>query len=319
MKSRKSQNILENTTIKKIGLGGCIIFLAVMMIPKGFWGGKQKIPSRILGITRDATSQQSEVLGIKASPELASTKPAPKLGALSSFAFDPQSGTILYANNFDHELPIASLTKLMTALIVLKSASLDQVVAVKKSTTQPIGNSMGLVAGERITVGDLLKGMLISSSNDAALTLADFVSGDAEKFVERMNIEAGLLNLNQTRFSNPVGYDSKENYSTAHDLSRLVSEVIKNPVISQIVKTRETTVASTDGKISHKLTSTNKLLLTRLNITGIKTGFTSQSQGSLIVRMQDGNKDIVTIILGSPDRETDSEKLLDWVLSVYNW
>jgi D-alanyl-D-alanine carboxypeptidase len=178
---------------------------------------------------------------------------------------------------------------------------------------------MGLVPGEKIKVADLLSGMLIPSSNDAALTLADYVAGTPEKFVELMNHKTKQLNLASTNFNNPVGWDSEENYSTALDLSKVVVEFLKRPGLSNIVKTKEVDVSSVDGKFVHQLRSTNKLLMEDPSVTGIKTGFTSQAKGSLILRARRGNGEIVTIVLGSDNREEDSRKLLEWIFQAYRW
>lgn len=256
---------------------------------------------------------------VRPSPELAAAKTPPQLQAKAAFAFDPNSGTILFTSNFDERLPIASLTKLMTALIVVKSTDLEKVVTVKKFKTPIIGNSMGLLSGEKIKVKDLLSGVLISSSNDAALVIADFASSGTERFTAAMNEEAARLNMSSTHFTNPAGFDAKDNYSTAYDLSLLVSEFVKYDALNELVKIKETIVSSTDGKIKHKLSTTNKLLLENSSVIGIKTGFTSQAQGSLIIRAKDSDREVITIVLGSPDREGDSQKILDWIFDVYKW
>lgn len=269
---------------------------------------------QVLGL---ATKNSEPVLA--PSPELALSVKSPDISARAAFAFDLASGSILYAKSFDEELPIASLTKLITAIIVDESASLDAVVEVKKTDVNVVGSNMGLVPGEKIKVIDLLRGMLIPSSNDAALTLANFVSGSPEKFVERMNEKARELNLTSTNFNNPVGWDSEENYSTALDLSKVVAEFLKHPTLSEIVKTKETNISSVDHVFTHQLRTTNKLLLEDQSISGIKTGFTSHAKGSLILRVRRGGGEIVTIVLGSDNREDDSHKLLEWVFQVYRW
>ncbi|MBI4363323.1 MAG: D-alanyl-D-alanine carboxypeptidase [Candidatus Doudnabacteria bacterium] len=304
---------------KKAIWGVGIVLFAVFLLPKAVWDIQKKANPAILGSTIEQNVEKSELPHIKAAPELASAVPPPALLAKSAFALDPASSTILFTHNFDQELPIASLTKLMTAIVVVESVDLNSAVTVKKSATGVIGNSMGLVAGEKIRVADLLSGMLISSSNDAALTLADFVAGDSEKFVNLMNDRASKLNLAQTRFANPVGYDSQDNYSSTRDLSLLVLEFMKHSALNEIAETREKVVFSIDGKRQHKLTTTNKLLLADTRVVGIKTGFTSQAQGSLIIRAKDGHRDVVTIVLDSPNREGDSAALLKWIFDVYKW
>ncbi|MBI2355644.1 MAG: D-alanyl-D-alanine carboxypeptidase [Candidatus Doudnabacteria bacterium] len=294
----------------------------------------QKIVYTIFGVAiallffpraaRDSNQQnQLTVLGLStgsypASPELASSVTPPNLSSKAAMAYDLDSGTILFTQNFDEQLPIASLTKLMTAMVAAKNSQLDEAVMVKHSDVKVVGSSMGLVPGERISVRDLLYGVLISSSNDASLALANHKS-PTEEFIAAMNEEAKRLNLQSTKFSNPVGWDYADNYSTAHDLSLLVNEFLKYEELSRIVRIKEAELRSLDGKYSHKLTTTNKLLIDNDAVTGIKTGFTSQAKGNLVLRIENHGRSIITIILGSDDREGDSKKLLDWITQVYRW
>lgn len=289
------------------------ISIALVFMPKGVSEYRGSRQPEVLGTTTLG------VLRINSAPELASNMPVPGLSAKSAFAFDLSSGTILYTWNFDEELPVASLTKLMTGLVTVRSISTDPIVEIKKTDINVVGSNMGLIPGEKITVLNLLRGLLISSSNDAAQVLADFVGGNQEKFVELMNNEAARMGLNSTHFDNAVGWDSDNNYSTAHDLSILAQEFMKHDLLSDIVRNRELEVASIDNKFKHKLTTTNKLLLENPMVTGIKTGFTSQAKGNLVIRAGSRGQEVVTIVLGSDNREEDSRKLLDWIFQVYRW
>jgi serine-type D-Ala-D-Ala carboxypeptidase (penicillin-binding protein 5/6) len=250
---------------------------------------------------------------------MAANVPVPSITAKAALAYDLKSGSILYTYNFDEKLPIASLTKLMTALVVIRSSDIDSFVIIKKSDINVVGSSSGLVEGESVRVKDLLRAMLISSSNDAALALANYVGGSEERFVAMMNDQARLLGLVNTHFSNPVGWDIEENFSNALDLSKIVNAFIQSRVLSEIVQTRETEIKSEDNRYTHKLTSTNKLLLENPTVIGIKTGFTTKALGNLIIRDVRGEQDVVTIVLGSENREEDTQKLLDWLFSVYRW
>jgi len=263
--------------------------------------------------------QKAEARPENAAPEMALNLSSPVLTAKSAIAYDLDSGIVLYSKNLDEKLPIASLTKLMTALIVVKSGKLNSEVIIAKSEQGVIGSTMGLVIGEKITANNLLKGMLISSSNDAALALSDFAAGSPEKFAEVMNQQAQRLGLTATHFDNPVGWDSDENYSNTLDLIKMSEEVLKYPELVEIVKTREATVYSVDKKFVHKLTSTNQLLLDDPNVEGLKTGFTSKALGNLVILYDHEGSKILTVVLGSENREQDSKKLLDWLFTVYKW
>ncbi len=265
------------------------------------------------------TAIGTDSASVRSSPEMAVNLPAPLLTARAALAYDLDSSAILYSKNLDEKLPVASLTKLVTALVAVKTKDLNQVVLVPREAQGVVGSTIGLVAGEKIKADDLLSAMLISSSNDATLALAYFVAGDEEKFVKLMNLEAKNLGLVATNFSNPVGWDFGENYSNTLDLMKIVKEFLNNPKLAQTVAIREKIITSTDGKYSHTLRTTNKLLLDDPNVAGIKTGFTSKAQGNLIILINHQGSQIVTLVLGSDNREVDSEKLLDWLFKAYRW
>ena len=272
----------------------------------------------ISGIETQKASASPE----KAAPEMALNLSAPIFTAKSAVAYDLNSGTVLYSKNLDEKLPIASLTKLMTAIVTIKHVDLDAEVTVQKEDLTNIGSTVGLVEGEKIRVADLLKAMLIPSGNDAALALADFVGGSPEKFAELMNDEAKRLNLVATSFSNPVGWDSwadKENFSNSLDLIKIVQEFLSHNEFRQIVATKQTTIMSVDSKYTHSLRTTNQLLLEDSNVVGVKTGFTSKALGNLIIQYNQADTSVLTIILSSQDREGDTRKFLDWVYTVYRW
>jgi len=254
-----------------------------------------------------------------ATPELALALTSPALSAKSALAFDADSGSILYSKNLDQELPIASLTKMMTALVVMKQTDLNSIVTIEKNDQDVVGISIGLISGEQLTVRDLLKAMLIPSSNDAALALAHFISGSPDQFAVLMNDQAKQLSLTATYFSNPVGWDTDENHSSALDLMKITQEFLNHKELTEIVKTKQATIISIDGKHTHDLLTTNKLLLNDSEVMGIKTGFTSKALGNLVIMAEHNNRRIVTIVLGSESREVDSQKLLDWVLEAYRW
>ncbi|HYE21962.1 MAG TPA: serine hydrolase [Verrucomicrobiae bacterium] len=273
------------------------------------------------------TQPKPEVLGLsttinenlRPSPDYGNVTEFPPLTARSVFAYDINSGAILYTSNFDEKLPIASVTKIMTALVVKDKLEMNKTVKVNRQDIKVIGSNMGLLPDEIITVGNLVKGMLISSSNDAAKVLAVAASGSEEKFVTEMNGKAKVLGMNSTKFSNSVGLDSNDNYSTTYDLAKLVNEFIKHKDLSEITRTQEAQVTSVDQKIVHNLRTTNKLLLENPNVMGIKTGFTSLAKGNLVIRYNHQGADVITIVLGSDNREEDTRKLLEWITKVYKW
>ena len=281
---------------------------------------EQRTHAEVLGINTVAPVKTEQTgTQLKVAPEFAHSIGLPEISAKSAIAYDLNSGALLYSKNYDEKVQVASLTKLMTALVAAEYLDYDKIVTVQSEDIRVVGTNMGLLPGEQIRVLDLFKGLLISSSNDASKVLARVAAGSEEKFVALMNLKGAELGLLSTRFSNPVGLDSNDNYSTAHDLMKIVNEFIKNPVFNQIVQTKELEVVALDKKTSHKIRTTNKLLLENPNVSGIKTGFTSLAKGNLVLKIKENSGEIISIVLGSDDREDDTQKLIDWVLDVYKW
>jgi D-alanyl-D-alanine carboxypeptidase len=260
--------------------------------------------------------EESNYIPLK-NPELLS----PIIQAKSSMAMDIRTGLVLYENNSHERRQIASLTKLMTSLIIMEENNLDDVVTIGPNAAKMTGSTMYLVTGEEIKVQDLIYGMIISSSNDAALALAEFNAGSAKAFVEKMNKKALALGLLNTHFANPVGLDNKDNYSSAYDLAKLSQYVYQKKFIKQAATIKTLEVKSTDGKYTHKLDSTNELLDNKfIKFKGLKTG-TTDSAGLCIVTVaenENGNE-ILTVLLHSPDRFKETKILADWVFRAYNW
>lgn len=246
----------------------------------------------------------------------------PDIRAKAGAVFDPQGEKFLYQKNIKEKLPVASLTKIMTAIVVLESLGLDDIVTVSKKAVATEGENGRLIVGEDIGVRSLLYAMLVESSNDAAIALADAVDGD---FVALMNQKAKEVGLEDTHFVDPAGI-SKWNYSTATDLVRLAVYSFNEPLIWQMLGTKEIEVYSQDGKIKHYLVNTNKLLGESANwrtqIIGGKTGFTDEA-GSCILTMikipEKTGEYLISVILGAEDRELETKKLIEWTEKAYVW
>ena len=263
--------------------------------------------------TKQSSSQEPTTQIIK----LDSSRPL--LQAEAGIVADLNSGQILYQKNGLEKYPIASLTKLMTALIIIQEHKLNEVVTVPQLATQVGGSSINLQNQEKITVLNLLKGLLIQSGNDAAVALAVHNSQSVDKFVKKMNLKANELNLQNTNFANPMGFDDPENYSTAQDLFTLAKAVYKYPTIQKIVNIKETTIYSTDKSNSHLLQTTNLILDNYLNVGGLKTGTTSQAGGCFIGITKNEEHPKIAIVLGSNDRFLDTKVMLDWVQNTFKY
>ncbi|AKM82941.1 hypothetical protein A2422_03130 [Candidatus Woesebacteria bacterium RIFOXYC1_FULL_31_51] len=241
----------------------------------------------------------------------------PILSAQSVLAVDLISGVYLYEKDPQKTLFPASTTKIMTALVSLDTYSSDQVLKVGKINI--VGQKMGLVWGEEIKFIDLLKGLLIYSSNDAAEVLANNHPGGRELFIALMNKKAKDLGLNNTHFSNPSGLDEFNHYSTARDLITISKVAMKDPVFSKIVGTKEELVKSVNGKMSHKLVNINKLLGSVDGVLGVKTGWTENARENLVTYIDRNGKKVMIVVLGSSDRFGETKELIDWIYSNYSW
>ena len=243
-----------------------------------------------------------------------------ELQAEAVVAMRIDGGRIYYNKNMEVRRPIASLTKLMTAIIVLENYNLNDVIKISRNNIEPEGSKDDLRFGELITARSLLNIMLINSSNNSALALAD----GSPDFISLMNKKTKNLGLYNTHFTNPDGVDNEKNYSSALDAAKIFSYLINTyPEALTILKTKNTVVYSSDGKIEHRLSNTNELLGRISEVVAGKTGYTDKAGGSLILIISDlnfGNKEnIITVVLGSPDRFGESEKLIEWLKKAYIW
>jgi len=254
-------------------------------------------------------------------PQIVDPLNQPVIDAAAISIIDAQTATVLYAKNANDRRAVASVTKLMTALVAVDKLKTDQVITIDSEDTAIEPVVMNLVEGENITVGDLLKGLLIPSANDAALTLARVAGGGSvDNFVEQMNIKAQDMGLKNSHFANPHGLDQDGLYSSAADLALIAKNALANPTIAEIVGTKETTVTSIDGSISHNLKNTNQLLDSYLSVYGVKTGLTDNAGQVLITAASNkDNEKIICVVLGSNDRFQDSKSLIDWTFSNFYW
>jgi D-alanyl-D-alanine carboxypeptidase (penicillin-binding protein 5/6) len=243
----------------------------------------------------------------------------PKLDARAWILIDPRDDSVLASKSPNKRLPIASTTKLMTAYLALKSLKPSQMVTVPPYHPSASAEvELGLRPGERMRVRDLLYGLLLPSASDAAETLAVGVAGSVPAFVQRMNQAAQQLGLTDTSYANPIGLDDPDNYSSAHDLVKLASILLKNRLFARIVNTPAATLQS--GDHPRTVTSRDTLLNSVPWINGVKTGHTI---GAGFVLVGSGTQDSTTLIsavLGTPDeptRDADTLKLLQYGFSLY--
>lgn len=245
---------------------------------------------------------------------------SPLIAAKAVLAVDLDSGEVLFEQNAHDLRSIASLTKVMTAIVVLEENDLEEVVTVSSSAAEVAGSEVYLRAGEKIRLEELLKALLISSANDASIALAEHNAGSVAAFVEKMNHKAKLMGLYNTSFSNPIGLDNIANYSTAHDVAVMGRYLYRKPFVEGVVGLKEDKIYSVDGSLSHNLLNTNKLLGNYLKIKGIKTGSTEEAGLCLLaIGANVDDRQVVAVVLDSPDRFQEMKILLDWIFRAYKW
>lgn len=245
----------------------------------------------------------------------------PDLEAKAAGLYDIVSDRFLFIKNIDEKLPIASITKLMTAVVVMENLPLNDAYTAFAEDLNADGNGSDLSKGEQLRGGDLLKIMLIKSSNDAALVFAGNAALKNVDLVAKMNEKAQALDMNDTHFVDPAGLNDNGSYSTVSDLIKLVRYVGKYPIIWEILSSRTADVASIDGKFSHHLINTDILLDQIPDIIGGKTGFTDGALETMVleVKVDGGQSQIVSIILGSHDRFGETKKLIEWGKTAFSW
>lgn len=260
------------------------------------------------------------ILSSKSEPIKKSTYISPIIYPKSAIAIDNESKSVLFEKNADEKLPIASITKLMTILIILDENDLSDTVTISSNAASTGGSTMFLHIGEKIAVENLIYGALIGSSNDAAVALAEYNAGSTSAFIDKMNKKAKSLNLTNTHFSTASGLGDANNYSSARDLSILAQQVYANKFIKHAAELKEIEVLSVDGSITHKIKTTNELLGGYLNVKGLKTGTTDAAGQCLVtIAENDEGHEITTVLLNSQNRFTEAKVLIDWVFRAFSW
>ncbi len=261
------------------------------------------------------------VLAAAAAPAASAAESPPRVpGAQAAIVVDARDGTTMFAKRPDSERAIASTTKLMTALLALERAKPDDVFTAPVYNAAPAESRINLRPGERMTVHDLLEALLLESANDAAVTLAEGISGSREAFVQDMNERASELGLEHTSYANPIGLDAPGNYSSAHDLARLTRVLLKRPRFAQIVDMPEAELES--GSRPRVVENRNDLVASYPWVSGVKTGYTLNAGNVLVGAAKGpGGARVISVVLGEPSeaaRDQDTLALLRWGLASFH-
>jgi D-alanyl-D-alanine carboxypeptidase (penicillin-binding protein 5/6) len=255
----------------------------------------------------------------------------PPVSAEAAYLLDADTGHTLVNINGQMRLPMASTTKIMTAIIAIETANLNQVVTIKQDAINEVKNNFGssaqLVVGDKIPLKYLLYGLLLPSGDDAAIAIADALGGTSANFVHTMNLYAQRLHLTQTHFINPDGLtyyktqpgqktqQASFNYTTAFDLVRLARYALNNQMFAQIVRLQQFILPATPEHHAYDWLTTNDLLATYIGATGIKTGYTVEAGYVLVFAAVNGNHHLIGVVMHEKDdhrRVADATALLNW-------
>lgn len=242
----------------------------------------------------------------------------PNLNSRAAIIYDRNSKEVIYGKEENTKRKMASTTKIMTCMVVLEKGELTDIVIVSKKAAGTGGSRVGLKTGDKVSVQDLLYGLMLCSGNDAAVALAEHVGGSVEGFADLMNEKARQLNLSNTHFVTPHGLDNEEHYTTAYELAIMADNALKNNTFSSIVGTKNITI-NINGK-PRNLSNTNELLGSMAGVYGVKTGFTNGANRCLVTSCKIENLDIITVVLGADTkkyRTQDSIKLINYAMNNY--
>jgi D-alanyl-D-alanine carboxypeptidase (penicillin-binding protein 5/6) len=250
----------------------------------------------------------------------ASSESSVKTNAKNIVAIDRKSLSILFEKNCFNPVPMASTTKIMTCIIALENSNLDDIVTISKKASSVRGSTLGLRENQKISMNDLLYGLMLRSGNDCAIAIAEHISGSAKDFSILMNDKASLLSLNHTNFVTPHGLDDVNHYTSAYDLAMLTDYALGNVTFKKIVSTKQTTICI-DNNI-RTISNTNELLGIVDGVYGVKTGFTFEAGRCLVSACRRNNFDIIVVVLGADTknlRSQDSKKIINYIFENFEY
>lgn len=240
------------------------------------------------------------------------------LRTASAILMDANSGVVLFERASDTVRPPASVTKILTALVVLEHGNLSDTVTVSSTAARTGGHRLGLRAGQRISLGDLLAAVLIRSANDAAVAAAEHVGGSLTNFVAAMNQKAALIGMAKSRFSNPHGLDEPFHFTTARDMATLTRVALDNSTFAELVRTRQVRVTVWTPRRQRFfpqpriVQSHNRLLGSLEGADGVKTGYTDSAGRCLVASAKRGDRRLIAVLLNDPRRWTHAAMLLEY-------
>lgn len=241
---------------------------------------------------------------------------SPSISAQSAIVIDARTGRVLYQHNANQKMPMASTTKIMTALLAIQHNNLDDLVKIKPESTNIEGSSIYLKEGEVIKLKDLLYGLMLCSGNDAACAIAKHVAGSVDQFAQLMNNKVKELGLSNTNFTNPHGLHNQNHFTTAYDLAMISKEAMALNTFKNIVGTK-LWIAQREGDRYKYFYNKNKVISQYEYGTGVKIGYTKRAGRCLVASSKKGDLELICVVLNAPNWFNDSYRLMDYAFNKY--
>lgn len=233
-----------------------------------------------------------------------------------AIAYDTKNKRILYEKDAFKNVPMASTTKILTALVAINYSNLDDEVIISKTAASIRGSKVGFKAGEKVTMRELLFGLMYKSGNDAAIAIAEHIGGSVENFAIMMNDFSRILGLKDSNFQSPHGLDSQMHFSSAYDLAILMAKAMENPFFREISGTKE--INSSKYNFTRGYSNINKMLWRLKEANGGKTGYTGQAGKCLVSSVEHNGRNIIIVVLNCPTRWETTEKIYNYVKENYS-
>lgn len=259
--------------------------------------------------------QEQDILNIV---ETSATSEEIKINSRIAVVYDRATGNVIWGKDENKRTAMASTTKIMTAIVTVENANLDDIVTVSEKAAGTGGSRLGLKKDDKISLRDLLYGLMLRSGNDSAIAIAEHVSGSVEEFANLMNEKSQELKLKDTHFVTPHGLDDPEHYTTAYELARIADYALNNETIKKIVSSKYYTI--TINGYPKDLINTNELLGNLDGVYGVKTGFTNNAGRCLVTAVNRNDMDIITVVLQADtkkDRTKDSSEIIKYIYENY--
>lgn len=300
----ENNRLIKPRRTRKARFFTVFLALAVLLLIRELGGGSMSTGAVLSAqdtSTPAPTAITNEYLTIK------SAALKPPVYAKNYALIDGSNGDVLVGQGYDDLIPVASTTKMVTALVVVNHMTLNKIVTIGKRPPSVAGSKINLLAGEKISIENLLKALLINSGNDAAFALAEAYSGkegEYQPFVDQMNAFVRRHNMRKSTFFDPAGLDDERGRSTARELAHIARLVIAHDTLRGIIMTPQTEVRSVDGQTVHPLKNTNRLIQADTqyylpNALGVKTGFTHDAGHCLVAAYQWNNKTLIGVVMNT--------------------